>query len=163
MIDLIQTKLIESMLMKDVYKTIKPIRSRKTKQCLQHSKFKTTCFNYCTSITRQDLEDLGGFDESYANGIDFDDTDFIRRIRRKGMNINMVDSPFVVHQYHTPINYARKKSERDLNIKLFNSNEHSCKFRVFNKHTKPLVKLLVKNNFYPKVYNYENIHSDSLL
>lgn len=56
--------------------------------------------HFCSAIMRDDLIDLGGFDERYSQGSGFDDNDFIIRVQRKKMEVNMVTEPFVVHQYH---------------------------------------------------------------
>jgi len=105
----------------------------------QHSEYSPRGLNFCTAITKQDLEDLGGFDELYAYGQCYDDTEFIRRIRRKNMYIDMVDNPFVVHQCH---GYGSHSNERliNLNMSLFNDDINSEDFRVINKHTKKLLE-----------------------
>jgi len=56
--------------------------------------------HFCSAIMRDDLFDLGGFDERYSQGIAYDDNDLIVRIQRKKMEVNMVTEPFVIHQYH---------------------------------------------------------------
>lgn len=109
----------------------------------QHSVFSPRCLNFCTAITREDLEDLGGFDELYASGQCYDDTEFIRRIHRKGMYVDMVDSPLVVHQYHGYASHGNK-TLLDLNTNLFNATDNVDTFRVVNKHTKELVERVTK-------------------
>lgn len=59
-------------------------------------------FNFCTAITMKDLRDLGGFDERFADGHAFDDTDFVSRIQKKGMRVEIVEKPFCIHQFHPP-------------------------------------------------------------
>jgi len=105
----------------------------------QHSEYSARELNFCTAITRQDLKDLGGFDEAYAYGQCYDDTDFIRRIRRKGMYIDMVDNLFVVHQCHGYDSHSNKKL-LDLNENLFIATENSDVFCVNNKHSKELAR-----------------------
>ena len=61
--------------------------------------------NFCTAIHRDDLLDLGGFDERFSNGIGGGDMEFLLRIYRKGMNIKSIDDYFVYHQYHEPTVY----------------------------------------------------------
>ena len=72
-----------------------------SKQWYQHSIYRNRCLNFCTAILRDDLLDLGGFDERYAHGIWYGDDDFLLRIKRKQMNIISIDSPYTLHQYHT--------------------------------------------------------------
>lgn len=66
----------------------------------QHSEFRNTCFNFCTAIMRDDVLDLGGFDERFAWGVSHGDDNFLDRIKIKGMNIISIDSPMTYHQYH---------------------------------------------------------------
>ena len=68
-----------------------------------HPIYRMAYFNFLTSITKQDLYDLGGFDERFAEGYAFDDTDFVSRIQKKGMDIKMIERPFCLHQYHASI------------------------------------------------------------
>ena len=65
-----------------------------------HSKYNPSLLHFCSVMTRDDLYDLGGFDERYSNGLAYDDNDFLMRIQRKGMEIIQIDEPFVVHQAH---------------------------------------------------------------
>lgn len=66
----------------------------------QHSKYRPEYFHFCSAMYRKDLEELGGFDERYANGIAYDDGELLARIRRKGMKIIPVDDLMVVHSFH---------------------------------------------------------------
>jgi glycosyltransferase involved in cell wall biosynthesis len=79
-------------------------------------------YHFCSAIMKEDLDKLGGFDEKYANGISFDDDDFIRRIKRMGMFVNITEFPYVLHQYHTPFTYQKKDYRKlhQINKKLFN-------------------------------------------
>jgi len=72
----------------------------------QHSIHNNNCYNFCTAIMREDLMDLGGFDERYAGGVEYGDNDFILRVRRKGMNVISVDEPMSYHQNHEGMSYA---------------------------------------------------------
>jgi glycosyltransferase involved in cell wall biosynthesis len=80
-----------------------------------HSKYRPHQLHFCSAISKKDLYELGGFDERFANGIAYDDNEFLARIKRKKMTINMIDSPFVIHQFHGNTNYTAK-------INLFNKN-----------------------------------------
>lgn|SRR4030065_1527726 len=70
-----------------------------------HSIYRPTNYHFCSAITKKNLEELGGFDERFANGIDYDDNEFLTRIKRKKLSIQLVNSPFVFHQYHYNPNY----------------------------------------------------------
>ena len=65
-----------------------------------HSKYNPSLLHFCSAMTRDDLYDLGGFDERYSNGLAYDDNDFLMRVQRKGMRIVQIDQPFVIHQAH---------------------------------------------------------------
>jgi GT2 family glycosyltransferase len=68
-----------------------------------HSLYRNTYYNFCSAILRDDLNELGGFDERYAHGIAHGDDDFLLRIRRKEMNIISVEHVYVYHQWHPPM------------------------------------------------------------
>jgi glycosyltransferase involved in cell wall biosynthesis len=58
-------------------------------------------FHFTSCINRQELYDLGGFDMRYANGIGYDDDEFVVRLRRKWMDMTILPpSPLTLHQYH---------------------------------------------------------------
>ena len=80
-----------------------------------HSKYRPHMLHFCSAILKKDLDELGGFDERYAQGIGFDDNDFLLRIKRKGMEIKMIDRPFAIHQFHGNTNYNEK-------VHLYNKN-----------------------------------------
>jgi glycosyltransferase involved in cell wall biosynthesis len=141
-VDYPRTKLISKVgggSTEDIYKIISPTNDVPLDFCpsldrwYQHSKFSPRCLNFCTAITKTDVEDLGGFDEVYARGQCYDDTEFIRRVYKKGMYVCMVDQPFVVHQCHGYASHGNKRL-LDLNINLFNAAANSDSFRVSNKH-----------------------------
>ena len=65
-----------------------------------HTLYRPVAFHFCSAMFKEDLEDLGGFDERYALGIAYDDTELLYRIKQKGMKVRIVDSPIVLHQNH---------------------------------------------------------------
>jgi len=65
-----------------------------------HSLLRPVGYHFCSAITKKNLDDLGGFDERFAHGIAFDDNEILIRIQKKGLNIKIVNNPFVVHQWH---------------------------------------------------------------
>jgi len=78
----------------------------------QHSIYKNRDLHFCSAIMKLDLDELGGFDERFHNGIGKDDKEFILRMKRKGMDIIRIDSLFVIHQFHLPT-----KNRKDVDIK----------------------------------------------
>jgi glycosyltransferase involved in cell wall biosynthesis len=109
----------------------------------QHSKFNPRGLNFCSAITRVDLDDLGGFDEKFAKGIAKDDREFVFRVDKKGMNIIMVDSPFVIHQFHVRTNYSNSKLV-NRNNKLFSEIVKKNEYRINNKLTYDLINTVIE-------------------
>lgn len=98
---------------------IKPLVNRKPSMdgvdgWYNHSVYKNKALHFCSAITKKDLDKVGGFDVRFANGIGFDDNDFVFRIISNDIDIKIVDDPFVIHQYHGQTNYS--------NFELFNNN-----------------------------------------
>jgi GT2 family glycosyltransferase len=65
-----------------------------------HSRFRPVAFHFCAAIRRTRMEDLGGFDERFAEGVGFDDDELLARVRRLGLHVAIVDDPCVLHQWH---------------------------------------------------------------
>ena len=89
-----------------------------------HSIHRPEAFHFCNAIYRKDLEMIGGFDERFANGIGFDDNDLVRRIKKAGIKIQIIDDPFVIHQKHKRTDYADVWVKRMLNSKLYIETEN---------------------------------------
>lgn len=94
----------------------------------QHSIHRNGKLNFCTSITKNDLLELGGFDERFSMGIGYGDTEFITRVERKKMNVVTLDELYVYHQYHEPTKYDRP----DPNIQLFLEMQKESTIKVKN-------------------------------
>ena len=65
-----------------------------------HPKYRDKMYHFCSAIMREDLYDLGGFDERFADGLAYDDDEFIQRVIKKRMDVRIIRHPFVVHQFH---------------------------------------------------------------
>lgn len=101
-----------------------------------HSVFRPFAYHFCCAIMKEDLYDLGGFDPAYAEGVAYDDNEFLHRIKLKKMQIEIIDSELVLHQNH----YKRKsaynnaltlnKKSNIIREKLTKKNEN-----LFNKYT----------------------------
>lgn len=65
-----------------------------------HPTYRPKAYHFTNAITKNNLDKLGGFDERYANGIGFDDDEFLRRIKKMNLKINYCTDPFVIHQNH---------------------------------------------------------------
>lgn len=86
-----------------------------------HNIYRPMALNFCAAITKKDLIDLNGFDERYAYGIERDDVEFLDRIKRKKMNMLIVDDVMVIHQSHKPFQYSHVNTQelRQKNHKLY--------------------------------------------
>lgn len=99
-----------------------------------HTIHRPASYHFCTAITRKDLIELNGFDERYALGMNYDDDEFIERIRKKGLQIKFVEEPWVIHQYHgkgfnNPLNPAVSQD----NSKFHIENLKNLKIKADNK------------------------------
>jgi len=79
-----------------------------------HSEYHPLALHFCSAILKADLDKIGGFDERYAHGVSFDDNAFIRTIRRRHMDVRIVNPPYVIHQYHHHFAYDNPKVWRPL-------------------------------------------------
>jgi GT2 family glycosyltransferase len=67
-----------------------------------HAEYRDNAYNWCCAITPANIRKLNGFDERFAYGVGYADDDFVARIRRIGLRIEIPSNPFVVHQWHKP-------------------------------------------------------------
>lgn len=77
-----------------------------------HSVFNPVGLHFCNAYTRADMERIGGFDERYAPVFARDDDEILARTRRAGIDIKIVDSPFVIHQKHERSDYVKYRVQR---------------------------------------------------
>lgn len=99
-------------------------------------------FHFCCAITREDLNELGGgFDERYQYGMGFDDTELIRRIYRKGMNVVQSEYPIVIHQWHDR-NYQNRPELFDINSKLYENEYLPGEKERLTERTRPKKRIL---------------------
>ena len=68
-----------------------------------HSVYNPTHYHFCAAITKGNMDKLGGFDERFADGIGFDDNEFLYRIDRLGLDKMIADKISVVHQWHPKV------------------------------------------------------------
>lgn len=106
------------------------VRNPHEESWYQHSKYRNDKLHFCSAMMKSDLDELGGFDERFANGIGYDDREFLIRIARKNMNIISIDDPIVLHQFHTPSVYNPIPTKRNavlmstvLREKIIKANE----------------------------------------
>ena len=80
-----------------------------------HSIYRKVGYHFCSAITKDNLMSFGGFDEDYANGIGYDDNDLLLKIRHKGLIIEVIDNPTVLHQNHYDEKYFSDKTYQTKN------------------------------------------------
>jgi hypothetical protein len=68
-----------------------------------HPIYRPIPYNFLSVMTIQDMKELGGFDERFAEGHAFDDTDFLARVEKKKMKVNIVEKPYCIHQFHPSV------------------------------------------------------------
>lgn len=96
-----------------------------------HSVYRPDSYHFFAAMMKKDMEDLGGFDERYANGVGFDDDEFLFRIRLKGMNVVIQDTPYAVHQWHYSENKLFTKHGHESLTAALHKNQG-----IFNNITK---------------------------
>lgn len=97
-----------------------------------HSVYRPAAYHFVGAMTKTNMDKLNGFDERFSNGIGFDDDEFLFRIKMLGLDVQIHDEPFAIHQWHYSENNFFAKSE--------NINEALGKNQnLFNNVTKKLV------------------------
>jgi len=77
-----------------------PMFTEKKSRWYNHVVERPYAYHFTTAITRNNLVKLNGFDERFAKGQDMDDVELIYRIRAMPLDLQFVEDPWVVHQYH---------------------------------------------------------------
>lgn len=65
-----------------------------------HSIYRNTYYHFCSAITKLNMNKLNGFDERFANGVGFDDVEFLHRVRLLNLNVILENNLSVIHQFH---------------------------------------------------------------
>lgn len=65
-----------------------------------HSVYRPVGYHFCSAILKSNLDKLGGFDERYAPGYAYEDDEFLVRVKRLGLSVEIIDSVSVFHQFH---------------------------------------------------------------
>jgi len=60
-------------------------------------------YHFLSAMSRNNMNQLGGFDELFADGYAFDDDEFLFRIEESGLKVEILDPSkgFVIHQWHS--------------------------------------------------------------
>lgn len=65
-----------------------------------HSKYRPADLEFLAAVHRSDLLSLNGYDERFADGVACGDCDLLRRVKNLGLEVRIIDNPFVVHLWH---------------------------------------------------------------
>ena len=140
-LDRISTENIHSILNNN-FVINKPITHDGDNGWYNHSIYRPVGYHFCSAIHKENLDDLGGFDERYADGIAFDDDELLVRINKKDLKIKIIDTHSVLHQWHYSSN----------NYQKYNASE------LINKNRMLLHNTTMKENTYKvNQNNYESI------
>jgi len=98
----------DSLLEKEVLKIVSLFKSNgsanhASEDCwFNHPTFCPNQYHFLSAITRENLQDLGGFDERYGTGYCWDDNEFLWRVKQKGLCVQIVapEHGFAIHQWH---------------------------------------------------------------
>jgi len=88
----------------------------------QHSKFRNMSFHFCSAISKYNYQLIGGFDDRFSHGIDYDDVDFREMIKSAKIEIVKLDDAYTLHQKHSkdPDIFTEEKGEdEERNRQLF--------------------------------------------
>ena len=92
-------------------------------------------YHFLSVISKRNLDDLGGFDERYAEGYCWDDNEFLWRVKQKGLHVVTIPPAqgFVAHQWHTKGLLSGGCPEWHRNRKLFEEVTKKSKIYQANK------------------------------
>jgi hypothetical protein len=107
-----------------------------------HSKYRAASYHFLGAITKNNMNKLNGFDERYSNGIGYDDDELLFRIKLLGLNIQIHDDPFAIHQWHYSENNFFAKSP-DIGAAI--SKNNNLFINVTSKLTNPFVNNDINN------------------
>lgn len=104
-----------------------------------HSQHRAMYFDFCSAMTVGNMIKLNGYDERFADGMAFADNDFINRISNLGLTSNIIDTPFVIHQWHYNTYLSMNYTGSELyekNKVLFEKVKGAENFKALHNRTK---------------------------
>jgi len=103
-----------------------------------HPTYLPRAYDFCSAISIANLRKLNGYDERFASHIWYGDNDLILRIRRLGLNVEIPEFPFVVHQWHDH-NHITEDNSIDDGLNLYKSIEQNeTGFRAVHTYSSEL-------------------------
>ena len=123
--------------------SLMPLINRPVSHCEEtawynHPVYRDTKMHFACAIKKNDLIDLGGFDENYSFAVAYDDNDLVARILKKKMNVSYSNVPIVVHQWHGLGNY---REHHPILSQLFQDFNRT----LFEKYTNRIQEYRVEN------------------
>lgn len=88
-------------------------------------------FHFCSAISKENYNKIGGFDEQYSRGLAYEDANFVKRVEKSGMAIVTRDDLVTYHIEHSrDYSLTKEETEERININksLWESQLSSQKF-----------------------------------
>lgn len=83
---------------------------KENKSWYNHPIYRPVYYHFCSAITKRNMNELGGFDERFAQGLAYDDDEFVQRVSRLCLKKDIPVNPYVIHQPHSK-DYGMSKQE----------------------------------------------------
>jgi len=92
-------ELRDQVLLHRIEAALKPFE---VKRWFNHSEHLPTKYHYFSSITKKNLDKLGGFNKEFATGLGFEDDEFLFQVEEAGLEVVLVppEVGVIVHQWH---------------------------------------------------------------
>jgi hypothetical protein len=104
-----------------------------------HPQLRPVGFDFCASISRNNLIKLNGFDERFSSGVGYGDDYWIHRINKLGLETIIPNDPFVVHQWHESTWNNSIAELKKKNFDLFNELKQTEEYRALHSLTPDFV------------------------
>lgn len=92
-----------------------------------HSHYYPRYFDFCSAITVENIKKLNGFDERFYKHVWYGDDNFVMRVREMGLEMRIIDIPFVIHQWHSRSHQPHGYTDESLKLFIKTIEEHSYK------------------------------------
>jgi glycosyltransferase involved in cell wall biosynthesis len=69
-----------------------------------HAIFRSKAYHFTNAVKRKHLLKMRGMDERFAEGVAYEDDEFIYRLRLMGLEIRFISHPFSIHMHHEKFN-----------------------------------------------------------
>lgn len=91
-------------------------------QWYQHSEHRNAQYHFCSVISKENYNRIGGFDERFSAGIAFDDDNFLMRVKKSNLDVVVRDDIYAYHIEH-PRDYSitpdKWDSLRQINLDIW--------------------------------------------